>query len=158
MANCCSGGDRDFVANVCFGCITLLGVLTIAALLYLDDKRQGSNKTAANNAAAFALSYQTLERAYDAIVKETNTLREERNRLQKRLDELEVELVAKKSKTTGEVLDHKAHICFRCYQNLDKALTKDEMIVEENLLLERARIMKFTRWRLEILPNILEVK
>ncbi|HRY62509.1 MAG TPA: hypothetical protein P5056_01945 [Candidatus Paceibacterota bacterium] len=106
----------------------------------------------------FAESYKTLERAYDAIIKEANVLREERDALLKRVEELEAELAKEKSKTTGEVLDHKAHICFRCYQNLDTSLTKDEMAVEENLLLERARIMKFTRWRLNILPKIFEVK
>lgn len=140
-----------------------IGIAVIICFLFLQlgswvlGKIEKS-KSADSSVVALVKNYETLERAYDAIVKETNALREERDRLQKRVDLLEAELSTKeKSKTTGEELDHRPHICFRCYQNLNDKLTKDEMIVEENLLLERARIMKFTRWRMEILPKALKI-
>jgi predicted RNase H-like nuclease (RuvC/YqgF family) len=145
-------------ANFILIIVTILAAIAVALLLSHGDKDEKIAVENAKNTTVLVKNYETLERAYDALVKETNALREERDRLQKHVNKLETELSTKKSKTTGEEIDHKPHICFRCYQNLNDKLTKDEMVVEENLLLERARLMKFARWRLEILPEVLRIE
>lgn len=95
-------------------------------------------------------NYESMDKAFTAVCKEQNVLREERDRLQTRVDELEAELgKQQKSPATGEATNHLPHICSQCYKILGEKQTTDEMRTEESLLQERARFIRFARWHIE---------